>query len=139
MYPTLRALSGALAFGLVTLAACDNGDAPEDELSCSPILKFSNPVGVSPQARDGLVTLTARVECAQDLAVWAWTESGEDVTLALDVYELEGGGAVEILVPVDEDEVIEGCGSSLVTAALVDDLGDVVDLDRTHIKYGIDG
>ena len=125
---------------LAFAAGCDNGDGLEDdEPACSPIVKFSNPVGVSPQAVDGVVTLTARVECAQDLSVWAWTESGDDVTLALDVYEQEGGGAVEVLVPVDEGDVIEGCGSSLITAAIVDDRGDVVDMDRTHVKYGIDG
>ena len=129
----------AAAMALVSLGACDNGDAPDDELGCSPIIKFSNPAGVSPQAVDGFVTLQARVECATGLSVWAWTESGENVTMALDVYDLEGSGAVEILVPVDADDVVEGCDSTAVTAALVDDLGDVVDLDRTHVKYAIGG
>ena len=114
-----------------------DGGAEDDAETCSPIIKFSNPAGVSPQAVDGVITLTARVECADDVAVWAWTDTGDDVTMALDVYDHDGGGAVEVIVPVDEGDIIEGCGSSSVTAALVDDMGDVIDLDRTHVKYAI--
>ena len=135
---TSRRPAGAIALVLLCAlgAGCvDNGHAAPGD-TCAPLVKFSNPEGVTPQAVDGVVSLPVEAStCDQvGLALWAWSSEGNQ-DRALDVFETDAGTTV-VSIPVTE-EYDEPCRTSSITVALVDDGGDIVDQDRTFLQYAV--
>lgn len=127
----------ALVAPLLLVACVDNGSGEPVAATCEPMVKFSTPDGVSPQAENGTVVLPIDLsDCALDSTeLWAWSSMG-DIDLAVDVFQSDDGAGWVVVVPV-ADELEGDCDSSTITVALVDDRGEIVDQDRTHIAYAL--
>lgn len=106
------------------------------EGACAPLIKFDNPLRVSPPVEDGVVTLTARAACTEDHEVWAWPE-GESSAIALDVYATEESGVYTIQIPVDESQSMDGCSNAVVAVALVAEGGDLADVDYSMTPHPV--
>lgn len=102
-------------------------------VACSPMVKFDGLPGATPDPVDGIVLMPVRVTCQGPLQLWAHVEDVDGTPLALDVFD-EGAGPV-VALPVSEDSLAEACNWTGVVVSLVDEQGEVQDIDRTGVRF----